>query len=112
MFRRRWSIRPSAMSMDQGGRHEPRFDLGRQQPHEQVQEERDEDEIVDYAREGKSEVDRIQGIEPKNDRDRPQPDRPAPVSQGEPEQTQVVRHQSPEPEQSNHGGSSRMRMSL
>src|SRR5512146_1024021 len=81
---------------DERGRDVPRFDLGRQQPDDQMNEEGDENEIVHHSRQWDGEIDRIERIEPEDYRDRPQPDRPPPVPQREPEQTQIARDQPPE----------------
>src|SRR6185437_2925004 len=68
-----------------------------------MDEEGDENEIVYHARKRQGEVHRVERVEPQDDGGGPEPDRPALMPQSKPEQAQVARDQSPEPEQSNHG---------
>jgi hypothetical protein len=81
----------------------PGLDFGRQQAHQQMDEQRDENEIIDDPDERQREIDRIEGVQPKYYGDGPQPEWPPRMPQREPEQPKITRHQPPEPEQSEHG---------
>lgn len=75
---------------------------GKQPENNKVQHERNEDEIVHGAHERDREIDRIERVEPEHDDRRQQPEGSARVPQREHDEAQILRNETPEPEQAKH----------
>ena len=79
-------------------------DIRREKLKKEMQYEREKDKIIDQTQKRDREVGGVQCVQGQESGRRPQPHGPTPMSQGEPEQAQILPSQAPKPKQANHCG--------